>query len=490
MRALAFFLVFLSSFPRTGFAADGSKQSIELKISSGTPLRVYLTKKISIRAGASVEAKLLLPLYAFDRQVVPEGTTVLGRVSRIESVSKWQRTQAILGGDFTPLHFAFVEFTTLVMPGGMNLPIQTVETRGLASIYTPPRPPKQTKKQKKAHAKNSNGGVLGIGKQTAQNQINARVNGRTHGLAELVRGPNKKERIVDFLMAKLPYHPQWIRRGTRFDVELKESLAFGAEPVQSGALALLGSQPGPDSIVHARLITALDSASAKAGQPVEAVIAEPLFSSAHQLILPAGTRIQGAVVVARRALWFHRGGRLRFNFQNYELPDEATRLKPSRPAPAPAATQAVLAAAEQTGKTKAKVDSEGGVQATESKTRLLAPILAAIIANKAADNDAGRAAGGQSESNVAGRTLGGGSGLGVFGAAVAQSSKYVGTALGFYGMAWSVYANVIARGGEVQFPRNAAIEIKFGARPPQGSKFAADGGITEIKAASAAFPAH
>ena len=62
----------------------------------------------------------------------------------------------------------------------------------------------------------------------------------------------------------------------------------------------------------------------------------------------------------------------------------------------------------------------------------------------------------------------------MLGAAVAQSSRYVGMAFGYYGLAWSVYSSVIARGGEVQFERNAVMDIKFGARtPPKVSKFRA-----------------
>ena len=89
------------------------------------------------------------------------------------------------------------------------------------------------------------------------------------------------------------------------------------------------------------------------------------------------------------------------------------------------------------------------------------------IPNRSADNDEGRhAVTGGAEANVGGRTLGGGSGFGLLGAAAAQSSRYVGTALGFYGLAWSVYTNIVARGGEVQFDKNAVIEVKFGTRAP------------------------
>jgi hypothetical protein len=123
------------------------------------------------------------------------------------------------------------------------------------------------------------------------------------------------------------------------------------------------------------------------------------------------------------------------------------------------------------------VDSEGGVQAKESKTRFIAPVISLMLASRAADNDAGHhhdagAAGG--DGNISGRTLGGGSGFGMLGAAVSQSSRYVGMAFGYYGLAWSVYSSVIARGGEVQFDKNAVMDIKFGARtPPPGSKYRA-----------------
>jgi hypothetical protein len=92
---------------------------------------------------------------------------------------------------------------------------------------------------------------------------------------------------------------------------------------------------------------------------------------------------------------------------------------------------------------------------------LLRPVVAGLIAAKSMDNDEGKA---QPESNYSGRTLGGGSGFGLAGALAAQSSRYVGSALGFYGLAWSVYRNVIARGQEVEFQQNTALDVRFGSR--------------------------
>ncbi len=473
-------LVFLAAALSSLAASNGEDQAriIPLTVPPGVPLRLYLTRKTPKRAGMAVEAKLLEPLYSFDHEVAPAGLSVLGRVNRLESLSRWQRARTMMGGDFTPLHRALVEFTTLVMPDGRQVELHTIETAGLNSIYLP-SPPKKKKAKAGSADKGSNGGVLGTGKRTAQDQIRAQINSRTRGVADLVRGPNKKERLIDLAMQKLPYHPQWVRRGTRFDAELKDALSFGSEKISTSALNLVGTQPRSDSVVHARLITALNSGSAQKGQPVEAVLVEPVFGPERKLILPEGTRLAGTVTAARRARWFHRGGQLRFSFQRVDLPEEATLVRSSAGALPAIRTQATLEAAESGGKTAIKVDSEGGVRATEPKTRLLAPLISIMIASRAADNDAGRhhagGATGGADANVSGRTLGGVSGFGLLGAAASQSSKYVGTALGFYGMAWSVYANVVARGAEVGFDRNAVIDIRFGARtPPGGSKFQGD----------------
>jgi hypothetical protein len=110
------------------------------------------------------------------------------------------------------------------------------------------------------------------------------------------------------------------------------------------------------------------------------------------------------VTMAKGAKSFHRAGRLRFNFQKVELPAEIANLKPSAPAPEPSAltTQATLADAEGSGSAPIKVDSEGGVQAQESKTRFIAPMISLLLASKSADNDAERhGAGGVGGPNAA-----------------------------------------------------------------------------------------
>jgi hypothetical protein len=126
----------------TAAATNGPAERIALTVPAGVPLRVYLTRRLSKRLDEPVEGKLIDPLFAFDRQVAPAGSKVLGTVMRLDPVSKMQRTSAILGGDFTPLHEAEVQFTTLVMPDGREVPLQTIETTGLNSIFVV-NPPKE-----------------------------------------------------------------------------------------------------------------------------------------------------------------------------------------------------------------------------------------------------------------------------------------------------------------------------------------------------------
>jgi hypothetical protein len=439
-------------------AAFACSQEIPLTVPPGTPLRVYLTKRVPKRVGAPVEARLISPVYAFDREVIPAGTPLSGRVSRIGSVSKWERTRAAVGGDFTPLHIAQVEFTSYVSPDGRPMPLHTLESTGLNSLF-PLHPPKQRKQNPQ-----NNGSGIG---SAAKDQINAQV-ARVKSIPEMVRGRDKKEWMYDFLMSKLPYHPQSVHNRTRFDAELLEPLDFGSETAKQESLVLLGSQPSAGSIAHARLLTPLDSGSSKNGEIVEAILTEPLFSSDRRLILPEGTQVNGSVVLARRARWFHRGGRLRFSFQSVVLTPVAAQLGSRRVATEPEfRTQATLNAAESDN-APLKVDKEGGVQAKESNTRFIGAAIAVLITHRATDNDVERHGGtitGQS-SNRGGRTLGGGLGFGLLGTIAAQSSKSVGTALSYYGLAWTLYSTLIARGAEAQFGKNAVIDIGFNQRAP------------------------
>ncbi|HEY3940089.1 MAG TPA: hypothetical protein VGL97_21865 [Bryobacteraceae bacterium] len=437
---------------------------VHLQVEAGTPLRVYITRRVAYRVGEVVQAKSIEPVWAFDRVVIPAGTTLQGDVVKLDPVSKTVRARAIVGGDFTPLKRAEVSFTRLTLPDGHAVALQTEESLGLPTLYVPPRPSKKSKKQKTSSAKSSRAGQFL--RQQVQGQLQNQANARSRGFYDFVRGPNKREWLENFVLSKLPYHPQWYRARTRFDTVLAQPLDFGTVEVASRELATSGSAPPSDSTAQMRLLSTISSADAHVGDPIEGVLSAPLFAQRHELVLPEGTRFSGRITLTQHARLFHRGGKLRFTIESVgaspsEVATDNTRS--SKPANRPLQGQLVSVEADPKA---VKVDSEGTATATESKTRLLRPAIAALVAAKSLDNDAGRqtasGTGTGTGSNVSGRSLGGFSGLGLLGTAVAYGPRPIGAALGFYGLAWSVYSNIIARGSEITFQKNTAIAIQFG----------------------------
>ncbi len=468
---LFFALAVLASPQLNESAGPPPPRTVPLIVPAGEPLRLYLVKRIPKRLNAPVEAKLMAPVYAFDHLVIPAGTTAFGHVSSVQPVSKMARTKAILGGDFTPLRIAQVDFTSLLFPDGHKMTLTTVPSQGLNSIF-PLKPPKNPNPS----AQNNTGGVLGTGKQMVRSQLDERVS-TIKSIPAMVRSPDLKDEIYDYLLSRLPYHPQHVRDRTRFNAELQAPLDFGSETLPQDSMDSLASQPAPGTVVHARLLTALNSSSSTTGEKVEAVLDAPLFSDNHKLILPEGTRLDGAVVVAKKAGWFHHSGRLRFNFQNVQLSPQAIALSeplaggPSEARAKPAKelhfqTRATLRAAESSG-APFKVDDEGGVKAKNSKKRFIAAAASILVARSAGQGDGIRNSSGVVTghgSNVGGNLLGGGMGFGLFGSIAAQTTPTVGLALGYYGMAWSLYSTLIARGKDVTFEKNTAVDVSFNNR--------------------------
>jgi len=446
--------------------SDSDKQplTIHLQADAGTPLRAYLTNHVWYRRDEPVTAKLIEPVWSFDRLVIPAGTVLHGCLTALIPVPKMSRFRAIVGGDFTPLKQAEVTFTTATLPDGHDVQIQALPSLGLGTYYVPPRPPKANKKSqpnpKQTNPKQPNL-LMETAKQQAQAQLTAQLNARSRGIYDLVRAPNKREWLVDFVLTKLPYHPQWYRSGMRIDSVLAQPLAFGPTQVPAADIKELGTAPPQDSVAQMRFSETITSAEAHVGDPMRGVLAQPLFNSSHQLILPQGTQFIGKITLARPARMLHRGGKLRFTIEDFQLPAEAAEW--AAVSPAPTATKAHLAAMETTPTAAMKVDEEGTATATESKTRLIRPVIAGLIAAKSLDNDEGRqgtsAAG---TGNAPARGLAGFSGFGILGSVAARGPHPIGVALGFYGFAWSVYTNILSRGIDVTLEKNSEAAIRFG----------------------------
>jgi hypothetical protein len=444
--------------------------TIPLAAESGIALRVYATSRVPMRMGQPVTAKLIDSVFSFDRVVIPAGVELRGKVVKLDPVPKLMRMHALIGGDFTPLHFARVEFNSLTLPDGRVLPLHTESSEGLTAIYQEPKPPKKPPKQPPQPGPPKDPTLLDQARQQAKIQINqqidAQLNQRTFGVGSLIRGPNKMERLVDLAMSRMPYHPQWYRRGTRFDSVLAERVDLGAAEVPATALSGLGGQPSVSQTARVRFLSTVSSEDATVGDKVEASLSQPLMGPGGALLLPEGTRLSGSVRQAKPARWLHRPGRLRFTFDQVELPayaragQETTRKLET--------AEAHLESADTDPTANVKIDSEGGAKATESKARFLAPAIAAAIALKTMDNDTGKrvpTGSGTGTPNRGGLTLGGLSGFGLIGAAVAHTSPNVGVALGWWGMAVTTYSTVVSRGHDVVFARNTEMEVRFGPRP-------------------------
>jgi hypothetical protein len=257
-------------------------------------------------------------------------------------------------------------------------------------------------------------------------------------------------RLERYAINQLPARPQYLDAGTLYFAELQEPLNFGSEPLTPQMVASIGSALPQGSLIHALLVTPLDSATTRKGTDVEAVLAQPLFDG-DRLILPEGSRLKGMVLQVQPARRLHHNGQLRIAFREIVPPDGVS--------------QKVVASLEgvEAGKdSNVKLDSEGGAEASTPKTRYLSTALSLALAATAArqHNDADDA--GRSQPGVGG----GAAGFKLVGIALslAVKSQPFGMAMGAYGASRSVYSHFIARGQEVVFPANTLMEIGIGSR--------------------------
>lgn len=430
-------------------------ETIPLTVPKGTPMQVALDKEVRIReVGQPLRGHIVEPIYAFDKLVVPVGTEVSGAITEIQPVSVGQRTLAALDANFTPPHTIEVTFNELVLADGKRIPIRTVVTPGSGQVIQ--FLTSADEKQKK--------GVKDAATEKAQ-QAKAQAKQEWNAAMQQVKEPGKVRKVERYAIDQLPVHPHYIDAGTVYFAELQEPLDFGAEPFTKEMAVSLGAPP-PGSFVHARLMTPLSSATTPKGAEVEAILERPLFDGNH-LILPQGSRLKGSVVQVQPARYMSRNGQLRMVF--HEL------LPPEGPGGALMAQQ-VDANLEgvQAGKAdNVKLDAEGGAEATTPKTRYLQTSIAIGLAMASAGGDADARVSNPA-GNTANRVAGGAGGFKVVGIilGLVVHSRAFGYSMGAYGAGMSIYTHFIARGRDVVFPKNTAMDIGIGVRsaPPPPPK--------------------
>jgi hypothetical protein len=271
-----------------------------------------------------------------------------------------------------------------------------------------------------------------------------------------LKTPGRVQRAKRYLESQLPVHRQFIPAGTLYFAELNEPLDFGSEVMTSQMASSIGGTLPPGSVVHARLMTPLTSASSHKGDAVEAVLSQPLLDGDKHLILPQGSRLKGAVRQVQPARRMKKNGQLRIEFRELTPPDGIEQK-----------IEATLEGVQAGKNANVKLDSEGGAEATTSKTRYLTTGLSLALAAASAHSDADRHHGGpEPGGDTNNRVAGGANGFKLVGMALgfAVRSRALGYTMGAYGAGMSVYSNFLARGHEVVFPKNTAMEIGVGTR--------------------------
>jgi hypothetical protein len=419
-------------------------EAIRLTIPKGTPLQVALDKEVRLqKVGQPLHGHTVEPVYAFDKLVIPVGSEVSGNVTKIEPVSKLNRTMDAFDADFTPSRKIEVEFNEIVLPDAKRVPIETVVTPGSGQVIQFVSAPDQNPK-------------TGIKDEASEKTKEAKQQARQEWDRAMgqVEAPGKIHRVERYAIAQLPVHPQYVEAGTMYFAELQQPLDFGQEPLTQQLASSLGSTPPEGSSVRALLVTPLSSATAQKGDEVEAMVSRPLFEDG-KLILPEGSLLKGSVVQVASARRMSHNGQLRFVFHEMVLPDGVDEK-----------VDAVLNGVEAGKADNLKLDSEGGAQATSPKSRYLKTgiSLAMAAASMGGDSDARVA---NPAGNTSNRVIGGAGGFKLVGMVlgVAVRSRAFGYSMGAYGAGMSVYTHFIARGREVVFPKNTAMEIAVATRP-------------------------
>jgi hypothetical protein len=379
-----------------------------------------------MRVGQPIRAQLIYPVYVDNKLILPEKTTVLGDVTSLRS-DHARRINARLRADFTPFHIPVVRFTSLVLADGTTLPITTGTATDGAPIYrlvAPPKPP---------------GGFI-------RRQLNSGIQILREQLS-VFTAPGKKDRFLRLLYSQLPYHPERIESGTAWTVETATPVDLPPDAVTPIAPAPALPRP-PDSstwIIQAYLNEQLSSASSKAGQVIQATVAEPIYNPDHSIAIPQGATLIGSVAQAKPARRFARDGTLHFDFHQLLFPTGRTQT-----------VQASVTGADSSSHQNLKMNSEGQVK-PKSQDKIVVPLLLMALAASPLHED----------SDDTGLTLlrkntTASNSIGIIGFIVgaASGSANVAAGFGFYGAALSLYNRWIKRGSDVNFARDTRIVVQ------------------------------
>jgi hypothetical protein len=408
------------------------KQNIDLTVSTGTALQVVLDREIHVRkVGQPIHGHLVEPVYAFDKLVLPVGTEVTGQISQIDGVSADRRTLAALDANLTPTKKITVEFTELLLTDGKHIPIHTRVVPGSGQVI---RFVTSSQNQEKKGVKGAVTEKERQAKEEAHRQFDSAM--------QQVKEPGKLHRVKRYAVAQLPVHPQYIDTGTMYFAELARPLEFGNEPLTPDMAASMNSEIPEGTMVYARLMTPLNSASTQKGAEVKAILSRPLVTD-DKLIIPQGSMLDGTVVQVQPARYWKRNGQLRFVFRDLVLPNGLE-----------AEVEAMVQGIQSGTGDNLQLDAEGGAETKTSKTRYLrSGIAVGLAAATHEDEPFNRAEGGAGGFKVIGIVIG-----------ATVHSQPLAIAMGAFGASRSIYNNFMARGTDVVFAKHTAMVISVDTR--------------------------
>ncbi len=417
-------------------------ETISLTVPKGTTLQVVLDDEVRIKkVGQPLQGRLVEPVYAFDREVLPVGSQVMGRLTAIKGPSGAKRFLAALNVDFSPTRTIEVEFDEIILPDGKRIPMKSVTTPGSGRVIQLITTADASQNKKK----NAPGAASGKMKEAVEE-----AKRKWQTAMKEVKEPGKMRRLGRFAVAQLPVHPQYLAAGTVYFAELQEPLDFGNQPPLPQPLTAIGTPPPCSLLAHAQLLTPLNSATTPPNAPVEAILAQPLFSG-EQLIFPQGSRLNGSVVQVQPARRLGRNGTLRILFDQVVPPDGMQQK-----------VNANLEGVQADKDQNVKLDLEGRTRPTAPRKRYLSSgVAVALAVTSYQDSDV--AEGGSSQGTASQGAAGGAVAFKLVGIVVGAFSRSRSLALGMgvFGASKSVYSNFLTRGQDVVFPKGTAMEIGF-----------------------------
>lgn len=417
-----------------------------MTIPAGVPVPVKATAPVPMKVGAKIQGELLYPVYVDNTLVLPAGTPVTGSIAELRPDSK-RRIEAKLGGDFTPFRVAIVHFTAVTLPDHRSVPISTGYATDGAQIY-------------RAVAPVSHGGFF-------HQEIHNGLTVARDDIAVFL-GPGKLDRLRQFVYSQIPYHPQRIEAGTAWTVETSAAVPIPAQgPTQPAPQPPVRKphfwEPHPESapepsndtgswMIQAYLSDDLSSESSRSGEPIKAVVAQPIYNSDHTIAVPEGSTLVGTVTRARPARSFGRTGVLSFNFQQLVLPNSEK----------PQTVETRLTGADSAA--NIALNSEGQAK-SKPQDKIAIPLLLAAMAARPLDQDGG--AGGANQIGKNG--VGGAAGLGLLGTVVglAAGSPATAAGIGYWGAARATWTRWIGHGQKIAFHKNTRIVVET--TPRRGS---------------------